>query len=225
MMSSGFSLPVDALLLIGPTGSGKSPLGDYLTAQGLLGKRCYHFDFGSELRSIAAGNGAFSSFSLSEIEFIRHVLKNGHLLENDRFTLARKIFILALERFRFRDGDLLVLNGIPRHAGQARDIASLAVVNALVVLECSTDAVFCRLLENVGGDRDGRPDDTRELVVRKLQTFQERTTPLVQHYQQNGSMIYRVTIDDRTTTHDAYRQLVSLAAAYPPFPFVAEPPQ
>ena len=113
MMSSGFSLPVDALLLIGPTGSGKSPLGDHLTAQGLLGRRCYHFDFGSELRSIAAGNGASSSFSPSEIEFIRHVLKNGLLLENDRFMLARKIFIRSLEHFQFRDGDLLVLNGIP----------------------------------------------------------------------------------------------------------------
>jgi hypothetical protein len=47
----------------------------------------------------------------------------------------------------------------------------------------------------------------------------------VHHYQQNGCMIYRLTIDGQTTTTDSYRHLASLAGAYPPFAFVAEPPQ
>lgn len=224
-MTPTFSLPVDALLLLGPTGSGKSPLGDHLAARGFLGKRCHHFDFGSELRIIAEKNFPSSPFTLTEIGFVRDVLEKGLLLENDRFSLARKIFEHALHRYGFRDGDLLVLNGIPRHAGQARDISPLAVVNALVVLDCSADAVFCRLRDNIGGDREGRSDDDRGLVEKKLRTFEERTVPLVQHYQQSGSMIYRITIGDETTTTDAYRQLASLAAAYPPFAFVAEPPQ
>ena len=224
-MTTTFSLPVDALLLLGPTGSGKSPLGDLIAAQGLLGKRCHHFDFGLELRSIAAGNGSSASFTSSEISFVRDVLERGLLLENDRFALARKIFLCALERFCFRDGDALVLNGLPRHAGQARDMALLVQMNALIVLDCSADAVFCRLRDNTGGDREGRIDDSRDLVLRKLQTYQDRTAPLVQHYQQNGSMLYRIAVDGITTTSGAYRQLASLSAAYPPFAFVAEPPQ
>ena len=223
-MHNGFTLPVDAILLIGPTASGKSPLGDLIAARGLLGKRTHHLDFGAELRALASGNSS-SSFSPEELSYIVGVLKHGLLLENDHFPLARKILTRALERSHFLDGDLLVLNGIPRHAGQARDISSLAIVNALVVLDCSEEAVLCRLRDNVGGDRTGRTDDVRELVLRKLRTFQERTEPLIHHYERNGSMVYRISISDRTTTNDAYFQLSSLAAAYPPFSFITEPPQ
>jgi hypothetical protein len=54
------SLP--ALLLLGPTGAGKTPLGDWLEAHGLWGRPCHHFDFGANLRAVVAvvaGLGAF----------------------------------------------------------------------------------------------------------------------------------------------------------------------
>jgi len=37
-----------AILLIGPTGSGKTPLGDWLQAYGFCGHRCHRFDFGAK---------------------------------------------------------------------------------------------------------------------------------------------------------------------------------
>ena len=43
-----------AVLLLGPTGAGKSPLGDWLEARGLWGRPCHHFDFGANLRAIVA---------------------------------------------------------------------------------------------------------------------------------------------------------------------------
>ena len=46
-----------ALLLIGPTGSGKTPLGDLLDREGLWHRRCCHFDFGERMRRIVAGAG------------------------------------------------------------------------------------------------------------------------------------------------------------------------
>ena len=42
-----------ALLLIGPTGSGKTPLGELLERSGLWGRPCRHFDFGERMRRIA----------------------------------------------------------------------------------------------------------------------------------------------------------------------------
>ncbi len=42
-----------AILLLGPTGSGKTPLGQALEKKGLAGRRCVHFDFGANLREIA----------------------------------------------------------------------------------------------------------------------------------------------------------------------------
>jgi adenylate kinase family enzyme len=223
-MTASYSVPVDAILMLGPTGSGKSPLGDFLTSRGFLGKRAHHLDFGSELRSIVSGVGS-SAYTPSEQDFLFGVLEHGLLLENEHFGLAEKIISLFLDRSRFRAGDVLVLNGIPRHEGQAKDIAAIARVHALVVLECSPGSVFCRIGENTGGDRTGRKDDERELIEKKLRIFSDRTTPLVGHYEQVGSRIYRIDINERTTAGSAYHQLSTLAAADPPVALVAEPPQ
>ncbi len=223
-MTTNFASPVDAILLIGPTGSGKSPLGDILESRGFLGRRSHHLDFGSELRSAVSGIGA-SSYTHEEQEFIGGVLERGLLLENEHFVLAKKIIGLFLERSRFRRGDVIVLNGIPRHEGQARDVASIATVHSLVVLDCSVEAVLLRIRENTGGDRTGRADDDHALVENKLRIFNERTAPLIEHYRKAGSRIYRIDINEKTTTASAYHRLSTLAAADPPITLVTEPPQ
>ena len=223
-MTTNFASLVNAILLIGPTGSGKSPLGDILESRGFLGRRSHHLDFGSELRSIASGIDA-SSYTREEKEFIVGVLDRGLLLENEHFVLAKKIVGLFLERSRFRCGDVLVLNGIPRHEGQARDVASIASVHSLLVLDCSVESVLLRIRENTGGDRTGRADDDHALVENKLRIFNERTALLIEHYQKAGSRIYRIGIDAKTTTASAYHRLSTLAAADPPVALVAEPPQ
>jgi adenylate kinase len=223
-MTTNFASPVDAILLIGPTGSGKSPLGDILESRGFLGRRSHHLDFGSELRSVVSGIGS-SSYTHEEREFIVGVLDRGLLLENEHFVLAKKIIGLFLERSRFRRGEVLVLNGIPRHEGQAKDVASIALVQSLVVLDCSVEAVVRRIEENTGGDRTGRVDDERVLVERKLRIYAERTAPLIEHYKNAGCRIYHLKVNERTTTGSAYQQLSTLAATDPPVTLVAEPPQ
>ena len=223
-MTHAFTYPVDAILLLGPTGSGKSPLGDMLESRGFLGKRCHHLDFGAELRSIASGIGA-SLYTQEERDFILGVLEHGLLLENEHFSLAKKIIDLFLGRMRFRQKDVLVLNGIPRHAGQAKDVAAIATVHSLVVLDCSVDSVFQRLDENSGGDRTDRVDDHRHLVEKKLLIFAERTAPLIDHYTKEKSTIYRIEVNERTTAGSAYHQLSDLAAGDPPVALVAEPPK
>lgn len=223
-MNTSSTFPVNAVLLLGPTGSGKSPLGDVLEARGFLGRRSHHLDFGSELRAIASGIGA-SFYSQEEREFITGVLDRGLLLENKHFVLAKKIIGLFLERSGFYPGDLLVLNGIPRHEGQAKDVASIATVHAVMVLDCSIASVMLRIGENTGGDRTGRVDDEQALIEKKLRIFEERTAPLIEHYRKAGSRIYRIDISERTATGSAYQRLSTLAAAHPPVSFVAEPPQ
>lgn len=223
-MKTSYSYPVDAILLLGPTGSGKSPLGEILTSRGFLGRRSHHLDFGSELRSVASGIGA-SSYSPAEQDFIFGVLERGLLLENEHFALAKKIISLFLDRSRFRSGDVLVLNGMPRHEGQARDIESIAKIHSLVILDCSVSSVFGRIEENTGGDRTGREDDERALIEKKLRIFEERTAPLIEHYKKAGCRIYRIVVNERTTTGSAYHKLSTLAAADPPVALVAEPPK
>jgi len=217
--------PIDAILLLGPTGVGKSPLGDAIARQGLFGRRCHHLDFGSELRSAVSVKERSGDYTAQELAFIHGVLERGLLLENEHFTLAEKIINLFLKRAAFGQHDLLVLNGIPRHAGQAQDMAALATVHALIVLDCSADDVFCRIKENVGGDRTERIDDDRGLVEKKLTIFRERTAPLVDHYIRNGSVVYRMTVSGSMTTDRTYENLRMLAAGDPPVALVAEPPE
>jgi adenylate kinase len=224
-MKTSYTLPVDAVLLLGPTGVGKSPLGDAIARQGLLERRARHLDFGVELRAIASGERETGAYTKDELEFIEGVLERGLLLENERFALAEKIIGLFLELNGFRKDHLLVLNGIPRHAGQARDIARIADIRALVVLDCTADDVFCRLRNNVGGDRTDRADDHRELVGKKLDIFRERTAPLVAYYKERGCRIYRLDVTSDMTTEQSYQKLSALAAADPPVALVAEPPQ
>lgn len=224
-MTTSLSFPVHALLLLGPTGVGKSPLGDLLAARGFLGKHCYHLDFGAELRRIHQTTRSTSPYSRVELDFIQGVLERGLLLEDKHFALARKIISHFLERNSFHEEDILVLNGIPRHTGQARDIATLASISALIVLDSSPESIYRRLRENVGGDRTERNDDGKELVAEKLKTFQERTAPLIHQYKKTGTTVYHIPVTHISTNQETYDLLASLAAANPPVALIAEPPQ
>lgn len=220
-----FTYPIDALLLLGPTGVGKSPLGDIIASSGLFGRTCRHLDFGAELRGALSDAQRSARYSDDERSFIHGVLERGLLLENERFALAKKIITLFLERAGFVTDDLLVLNGLPRHLGQARDLSCLARIHSLVVLACSADDIAYRIRENTGGDRTGRVDDHLELIEKKLSVFRERTEPLVSHYENAGATVYRLVITGRTTPEQAYQQLLLFSAAHPPVTLVAKPPQ
>ena len=224
-MKKEYFYPLDAVLLLGPTGVGKSPLGDVTAENGLFGRRCHHLDFGSELRRAVSGGERSAPYSKAELAFIHGVLDRGLLLENERFSLAEKIIRLFLDRAGFVQRDILVLNGIPRHAGRAEDIAAIAAVHALIVLDCSAEEVFCRIRDNVGGDRSERADDGKELIEKKLAIFRERTAPLIEHYEKRGRRVYRVRVTGAMAPEEAYRKASTLAAADPPVALVAEPPQ
>lgn len=214
-MKTTYSFPVDAVLLLGPTGSGKSPLGEYISRNGFFGKKAHHLDFGAELRAVISLNDPSLLYTSSEIAFIEGVLKHGLLLENHHFPIARKIIGSFLDRSGYSSDDVLILNGIPRHAGQARDITSVAAIQTLVMLDCSVVSVFCRLRDNMGGDRTARFDDDDALVAKKLRLYNERTAPLVDHYRSLGTAILTVSISSTTTEEEAYRQILN---AYPRSP-------
>lgn len=224
-MRNTYTLPIDAVLLLGPTGAGKSPLGDALEVRGLFGQRCLHLDFGAEMRSAVSGGKGSAAYSPEELDFIHGVLERGLLLENEQFPLAKKIITLFLEQKGFTQRDLLVLNGIPRHLDQAKDIEEIARVHSLIVLDCGAKEVYCRLRNNAGKDRTERIDDGRKLVEKKMKIFRERTAPLVAHYQQQGNRIYRLAVSGEMTASQAYEKLSALSAADPPVALVAEPPQ
>ena len=196
----------EAIVLIGPTGSGKTPLGELLEDRGLWGRQCVHFDFGAALRRIAAGE-APGDFDEAEIQFVRGVLESGALLEDSDFHIALRAIRSELDD-RGADEDCIVaLNGLPRHVGQARDLRAVVDVRAVVVLNCSPEIVTKRIATNAGGDRTGRRDDDIESVTRRMEVFAMRTAPLADYYRDTGAAVETIKITETTTPQDIADEL------------------
>jgi adenylate kinase family enzyme len=189
---AGAGVMHEALLILGPTGSGKTPLGEHLARYGWAGRRCFHFDFGECLRRAASGAG--SGFADDEIAFLQQVLTSGALLDDESFHLAERILREFLDACGTGPDDLLILNGLPRHVGQATALASLVAVRTVLRLHCSGEVVLERLQRNAGGDRGSRTDDDDALVREKLRTYERRTAPLAEHYRRRGAAVHDLQV-------------------------------
>lgn len=201
-----------AILLLGPTGSGKTPLGDHLAATGLWDRPCVHFDFGAHLRALAAANVAPDGLSAADVAVVAASLRTGALLEEEQFHIARHL-LLAFAREHATGDTLIVLNGLPRHASQATHVDVHVSVAAVVGLDCTADVVFERIRANSGGDRARRSDDDVAAIRRRLRTFNERTLPLTAHYAARGARIIRVPIEVSTQPRDIVATLATVRPA------------
>ena len=196
-----FALPSAAILLLGPTGSGKTPLGDLLEKEGLSGRKCFHFDFGSRLRRYAAAPSGL--LSTTELEVVKDSLRIGTLLADEHFPIAEKLLRSFIEENHIGQSDLIILNGLPRRAGQAAALETVVRIIAVVVLDCAAPTVLERIRTDAGGDRDGRVDDTLEQVTRRLATFAEKTLPLVEYYQTRGVPIISIEVSACSSAKNA----------------------
>ncbi len=190
----------NAIVLLGPTGAGKTPLGDWLQARGLKGRQVHHFDFGVWLRAAAADEPDW--LSAAQVAVIRRCLDEGALLEEQDFGIAHEIIHQFMLLRRIAPGDYLIFNGWPRDCRQAAALAPLVRVRVVVHLLCHAEAVRVRLLLNSGGDREGRADDTPAQVERRLVVYRERTRPLLDYYREQGIVICDIESNAATTARD-----------------------
>ena len=196
-----------AILLIGPTGSGKTPLGSVCQQKGLWGNRCRHFDFGEELRRIAQTNVTPSFLTEQDLEVVADSLKTGALLESEHFHIAQNILKAFAKKRILSGSDLLLLNGLPRHRGQARDVDSIVDIKTVIHFECDPRIIRQRIRLNSGGDRADRIDDSIEAIETKVQLFRNRTLPLLNHYRSTGVRIVEINIKVNTTAEEIHQQL------------------
>jgi adenylate kinase len=202
-----------ALLLLGPTGSGKTPLGDLIAERGLWQARCVHFDFGAQLRLVAERNRPDELLGRADVDFLREVLETGALLEDEHFPLAERILRSFLAQAGADARTLVVLNGLPRHVGQAEAIDAILDVNTVVRLRCPVETILARIASNVGGDRRGRADDDRASIRRKLALFAERTAPLADYYRAQGARIETIDVTAPMTPAEMWELLARRSQA------------
>ena len=197
-----------AILLVGPTGSGKTPLGQLLEHEGLWGRQCLHFDFGEALRAIASEPDGL--LTESEFQVVEKVLNKGLLLENENFPIAGKLLFDYLLKRKAAKDTLIVLNGLPRHIGQAQAMEAVVDMQTVVSLECKPVIAWERIRANAGGDREGRADDALEEVGQRIETFNKRTAPLLNYYSKLGVPVLPLDVEIKTTAHEIRLHLESI---------------
>jgi adenylate kinase family enzyme len=148
------------------------------------------------------------------------------LLEDSDFPVAARILQSLLVRRDPKPDTLIILNGLPRHVGQAESLAELLarrtcreatqagtlhqknrtehyvplpVPRIVVQLCCSAATVVARIAANAGGDRTHRTDDDQEAIARKLAIYAERTAPLVDYLRQRGATIVSIDVTAEMT--------------------------
>jgi adenylate kinase len=197
-------------LLLGPTGVGKTPLGRLMEEKGLGGRRCFHFDFGAELRAVAAAPETVKSLTSPEIQIIERSLETGFLLEDHEFPIALKVLRSFCRRSGVGENYRLILNGLPRHIGQARMMEDAVRVQVVVDREAAPAVVRERILLDTGGDRVERPDDELRAIRQKLVIFRMRTLPLIEYYENRDVPVIRLSVSVRMTAEDMYGSILNL---------------
>jgi adenylate kinase len=198
-----------AILLVGASGSGKTPLGSLLEREGLQGRRCMHFDFGEWLRRVASGPPGL--LTPRQTETVSASVNGGTLLTDGNFPIAEKLLRHFLAERAAEEHDLVVLNGLPRHVGQAKDIERIVTVVGVVRLSCTADIAWERIRLNLGGDRASRTDDTIEQVRRRLTRFEEHSLPLLEFYRARNVPVHTIETDLCTTAQTVLAGLAELA--------------
>ncbi|MGC8872574.1 MAG: adenylate kinase family protein [Caldimicrobium sp.] len=199
------SFPIRALLLLGPTGAGKTPLGWELEKRRLFGKKIYHFDFGENLRKVAQGSIPFEE---EDRKLIMDILKEGRLLKPEEFYLAEHLLNSFLTQVSFKKEDLLLLNGLPRNLYQAEKLSNFIEMEGVIYLKIDERTLFLRLKTDPAMDRKERTDDLEELVFKKLKWFREENLPLLEYYSAKGVKIIELNVFEKDTGESLYEKLI-----------------
>jgi adenylate kinase len=160
------------ILLFGAPGSGKGTQGK------ILGQipGFYHLSCGEVFRTLNTKTELGRTF----VEYS----SKGLLVPDDLTIRMWKENIQAQEVLSLYkpDDDLLVLDGIPRNANQARILDEYIEVLEVIHLVCSDeDKMFERLRRRAL--KENRADDAREDVIRRRwKVYQDETRPVLEHY-------------------------------------------
>jgi len=176
-----------------------------LEKEGLLERPCLHFDFGEALRTATIQQTG--QLTRSERDVVEKSLRTGTLLDNEHFPIAKKLLISYLTKRNANEDTLVVLNGLPRHIGQAKAMEAIVEMQTLVSLECEPMIVWKRIRMNTGGDRDERADDTLGEVEQRFEVFIRRTAPLLNYYRELGVPILPLDVGIKTTAREMRLQL------------------
>jgi adenylate kinase len=164
------------LLVLGPQGAGKGTQAKRIGSDYGIP----HISTGDMFRAEIAAGTDFG-------KRVDSILAAGELVPDD-LTVA-----MIRERLAEDDArDGFVLDGFPRNLAQAEALDAM-----LGEIDRSLDAIlFFDLPDEVGFERmmkraqdENRPDDTPDVIRRRLEIYHEETEPIVEHYRATGKLV------------------------------------
>jgi adenylate kinase len=164
------------LLVLGPQGAGKGTQAKQIAA-----------DYG--IPHVSTGD-MFRAAIAAQTELgkrVAPILSSGELVP-DELTVA-----LIRERLAAGDaGDGFILDGFPRNAEQADALDAMLGeigrgLDAILFFDLPDEVARARMAKRAVDEN--RPDDTPEVIDRRLQIYHEETEPIVEHYRATGKLV------------------------------------
>jgi adenylate kinase len=186
--------------MVGPPGSGKGTQGK------LLGSipGFFHHSSGEVFRNLNPASPAGSLFS--KYSDRGELVPDAVTIEVWRENIAMRRQAGKYDPAR----DLLILDGIPRTAAQARLMDQFIRVTAVVLLQCTNENSFIQRLKR-RALLENRADDAREDVIRRrFEVYKQETRPILECY--DKSLIFPIEADasEARVLHDVLGALLPL---------------
>ncbi|PAA58630.1 hypothetical protein BOX15_Mlig024390g2 [Macrostomum lignano] len=164
----------NVLFVLGGPGSGKGTQCEKITATyGLT-----HLSTGDLLRAAATAGAT------ERDKMLRAAMERGELVPLEVVLDLLRSAMLAAPP----GSPGFLVDGYPRELDQAvRFEADLAPCRSVLFFNLDEAAMKLRLLKR--GETSGRVDDNEATIVKRFQTFQKLTRPVVEHYEKQGKVV------------------------------------
>ena len=164
------------LLVLGPQGSGKGTQAKRLAEE----RGIPHVSTGEMFRAAIEADTELG-------RQVAPILASGELVP-DELTVA-----LIRERLGEPDAAVgFVLDGFPRNLVQTEALEAMLAeigrsLHAVLFFDLSDELALERLLGRAGDE--ARPDDTPEVIARRLEIYHQQTEPVVELYRATGQLV------------------------------------
>lgn len=162
------------VIIFGPPGSGKGTQSEKIIAKFGLA----HISTGDILR---AEIKAESPLGKEASQYINR----GELVPD-----ATIIGMLENKLSRLSDAKGVIFDGFPRTVEQAKALKEMLkkrneTINVMLNLEVQREELISRLLKR--GETSGRSDDNLETIEKRIQVYEDQTSPVIDFYKKEGS--------------------------------------
>jgi adenylate kinase len=179
------------LLVLGPQGAGKGTQAKRIASDYGIP----HISTGDMFRAEIAAGTDFG-------QRVDSILASGELVPDD-LTVA-----MIRERLAQDDAhDGFVLDGFPRNLAQAEALDAMLGeiargLDAILFFDLPDEVGFERMMKRA--QDENRPDDTPEVIRRRLEIYHEETEPIVEHYRATGKL---VPLHAARSIEEVYREI------------------